>query len=83
MRWSSTIRNPVENVDDIWTAAAQMAVVGIFILLLGACFYFCRAILLPILAAVLIGMTFAPLVKLGAAARRLTLAHARSFWCWC
>jgi len=57
---------PVENVDDIWAAAADLAVIGIFVLLLGACLYVCRPLLLPILAAVLIAMTFAPLVKLGA-----------------
>ena len=28
---------PVESVDDIWAGAAQMAVIGIFVLLLGAC----------------------------------------------
>ena len=27
---------PVESVDDIWAGAAQMAVIGIFVLLLGA-----------------------------------------------
>jgi predicted PurR-regulated permease PerM len=57
---------PVENVGDLWAAVAEMATIGIFILLLGACFYFCRALLLPILAAVVIGMTFAPLIKFGA-----------------
>jgi predicted PurR-regulated permease PerM len=57
---------PVENVDDIWSAAAEISTMGIFILLLGACFYLCRPLLLPILAAVVIGMTFAPLIKLGA-----------------
>src|SRR5262245_28984202 len=57
---------PVENVDDIWAGAAEMATIGIFILLLGACFYFGRPLLLPILAAVVIGMTFAPLIKFGA-----------------
>jgi predicted PurR-regulated permease PerM len=57
---------PVENVNDIWAAAAEMATIGIFILLLGACFYLCRPLLLPILAAVVIGMTFAPLIKFGA-----------------
>ncbi len=56
---------PVESVNDIWAAAAQMAVIGIFVLLLGACLYVCRPLLLPILAAVLTAMTFAPLVKLG------------------
>jgi predicted PurR-regulated permease PerM len=54
---------PVESVDDLWTSAAQLAVIGIFILLLGTAFYFGRAILLPIFAALVIGMTFAPLVK--------------------
>jgi predicted PurR-regulated permease PerM len=43
-----------------------MAVIGIFIMLLGACLYFCGPLLLPILAAMLVAMTFAPLVKLGA-----------------
>jgi predicted PurR-regulated permease PerM len=57
---------PVENVDDIWSAAAEISTMGIFILLLGACFYLCRPLLLPILAAVVIGMTFAPLIKFGA-----------------
>ena len=45
---------PVESVDDIWAATAQMAVIGIFIMLLGACLYFCRPLLLPILAAMVI-----------------------------
>jgi predicted PurR-regulated permease PerM len=54
---------PVESVDDIWASAAQVATMGIFVLLLGVALYFCRAILLPILTAVVIGMTFAPLVK--------------------
>jgi predicted PurR-regulated permease PerM len=64
---------PVENVDDIWAAAAQMAVVGIFLLLFGACLYFCRPVLLPILAAVLVAMTLAPLVK-------LSVRHGVSPW---
>ena len=57
--------SPVENVADIWTGASQLAAVGIFAVLLGACLYFCRPILLPILTAVVIGTTFGPLVKLG------------------
>jgi predicted PurR-regulated permease PerM len=56
---------PVENVADLWAAAAQMAVIGIFALLLIACFYFGRPILLPIVAAVVIGTTFGPLIKFG------------------
>ena len=54
---------PVDDVDDIWASAAQVATIGIFVLLLGAGLYFCRAILLPILAALVVGTTLAPLVK--------------------
>ena len=43
-----------------------MATVGIFVLLLGAALYFCRPILLPVVAAVLIGTTLAPIVKAAA-----------------
>ena len=54
---------PVASVADIWGSASQLALIGIFVLLLGAVFYVARPILLPILAAVLIAMTFAPIVK--------------------
>jgi predicted PurR-regulated permease PerM len=54
---------PVERVDDIWTSAAQMAVIGIFVVLLGAVLYFCRPLLLPIMAALVISTTLAPVVK--------------------
>jgi predicted PurR-regulated permease PerM len=56
----------LDSVEDIWTPAAQMATVGIFILLLGACLYFARPILLPVVAAMVIGTTLAPLVKTAA-----------------
>jgi hypothetical protein len=55
-------REPLGSIEDIWTPAAQMATVGIFILLLGAFLYFCRPVLLPVVAAVLIGTTLAPIV---------------------
>jgi predicted PurR-regulated permease PerM len=54
---------PPETIEDIWTPAAQMATVGIFVLLLIAALYFCRPILLPVTAALVIGTTFAPIVK--------------------
>jgi predicted PurR-regulated permease PerM len=54
---------PVESVDTIWTAASQLATIGIFLILLGAVLYFGRPLLLPILAAMVIGATLAPLVK--------------------
>src|SRR5258708_38711060 len=55
--------HPFTAVAEIWGPAAQMATVGIFVLLLVTCLYFCRPILLPVLAAVLIGTTFAPIIK--------------------
>jgi predicted PurR-regulated permease PerM len=57
---------PVESVDDLWASAAQMATIGIFLIVLGMCFHFCRPILLPVLAAVVVGMTLAPAVKAAA-----------------
>jgi predicted PurR-regulated permease PerM len=57
---------PVEPIDDIWAPASQMATVGIFVLLAGAALYVCRPILLPVVAALVIGTTFAPVVKFAA-----------------
>jgi len=57
---------PLSSIEDFWTPAAQMATVGIFVLLLGAALDFCRPILLPVVAAVLIGTTLAPIVKAAA-----------------
>ena len=54
---------PPESIEDIWTVAARVATVGIFVLLLGMCLYFCRPVLLPVVAALVIGTTLAPLVK--------------------
>src|SRR6266516_1554218 len=62
---------PVESAEDIWTPAAQMATVGIFVLLLGICLFFCRPLLLPVAAAMVVGTTFAPIVK-GAARHRIS-----------
>jgi len=59
---------PLESIDDIWESAAQLATVGIFVLLLGVSLYLARPVVMPVLAAVVIGMTFAPIVK--AASRR-------------
>jgi predicted PurR-regulated permease PerM len=43
-----------------------MATVGIFVLLSGAALYVCRPILLPVAAALVIGTTLAPVVKVAA-----------------
>jgi len=57
---------PPESLQDVWTSAAQMATVGIFILLLGAFLFFARPLLLPVAAALVIGTTLAPFVKAAA-----------------
>jgi predicted PurR-regulated permease PerM len=54
---------PVENVTNVWLSAGQAANIGIFLILLGAFLYIGRAILLPIMAAAIIALTLAPLVK--------------------
>src|SRR5947208_4361459 len=42
---------PVNSVGVIWRSAAQIATIGIFILLLGAALALCRPLLLPVLTA--------------------------------
>ena len=59
---------PVESAADIWTSAAQMATVGIFVLLLGVCLFFCRPLLLPVTAALVIGTHWHPSSKASRAA---------------
>jgi predicted PurR-regulated permease PerM len=54
---------PLASTAELWSSVAQMATVGIFVLLLVTCLYFCRPVVLPVLAAVLIGTTFAPILK--------------------
>ncbi len=57
--------NPIKEVGDIWTSTSRMATIGTFLLLLMAVLYFSRGLLLPILTAVVIGTTLAPLVNKG------------------
>ena len=54
---------PLPSTDDVWSSAAQMSTIGIFGILLVTCLYFGRPIVMPVAAAILIGMTFAPLMK--------------------
>jgi predicted PurR-regulated permease PerM len=54
---------PVDTSDDVWSSPSQIALIGIFVLLLGAVLYVARPILLPVTAALIIAMTFAPIVK--------------------
>jgi predicted PurR-regulated permease PerM len=46
-----------------WNLVVQVAIVGIFVLALTAAFYFARAILVPIFAAIVIGLILAPLER--------------------
>jgi predicted PurR-regulated permease PerM len=59
--------SPVDSVRKIWTSLGQAAAIGIFLLLFGAFLYVGRAFVLPVLAAAVLALTLAPLVK---AARR-------------
>ena len=54
---------PVDNVRSVWASAGQAAIIGIFLILFGAFLYVGRAILLPILAAAIVALTMAPLIK--------------------
>lgn len=62
---SAAIEDPtaVSGIGDIWASAAQMATIGIFVLLLTACLYFSRGLLLPIMTAAIISTAFSPLMK--------------------
>jgi predicted PurR-regulated permease PerM len=62
---------PPESIEDIWAPAAQVATVGIFVLLFVAALYMCRPVLLPVVAAMVVGTTLAPIVK-GAARHRIS-----------
>jgi predicted PurR-regulated permease PerM len=59
---------PVGPLPDVWASAARISTVGIFLLLFGAMLYFGRLLLLPVVVAIVIGETFAPIVS--AAAKR-------------
>jgi predicted PurR-regulated permease PerM len=54
---------PVDDVRTMWASAGQAAIIGIFLIMFGALLYVGRAILLPILAAAIVALTLAPLIK--------------------
>ena len=65
--------HPIASPADAWGWAAHVAMVGTFVLLFGVVLYLCRPFLLPAVAAVVVGLTLAPVVTL---ARR----HGVSPW---
>jgi len=54
--------HPLESPADAWGPAAHLAMVGTFVLLFCVALYLCRPILLPTVAAVVLGLTLAPVV---------------------
>jgi predicted PurR-regulated permease PerM len=55
--------SPVSSIQNMWVSASQAATIGIFLILFGAFLYIGHAILLPVLAAAVVAITLAPLVK--------------------
>ncbi len=54
---------PLDGSRNVWVSAGYGAIVGIFLLLFGVFLYVGRPILLPILAAAVLALTLAPLIK--------------------
>jgi predicted PurR-regulated permease PerM len=54
--------HPIESPADAWGSAAHAAMVGTFVLLFGVALYLCRPVLLPTVAALVVGLTLAPVV---------------------
>ncbi len=60
---------PVTSAESFWRTAAQVATVGIFLLLFGAFLELARVLLLPVTAAFVIGTMLGPVAERGAAHR--------------
>lgn len=54
---------PLASAELVGSSAARLATVGMFVLALMAALYFARPILLPVSAALIVAMTFAPIIK--------------------
>lgn len=54
---------PVDSLQSLWQSIGLTAVIGIFVLMFGAFLYVGRAILMPAVAAAIVAMTFAPLIR--------------------
>ena len=54
---------PIEDGSAAWITAAQVSTVGIFALLAALCLYLCSPVVLPTTAALVVGLTMAPLVN--------------------
>jgi predicted PurR-regulated permease PerM len=61
-----TDAQPLSGIPALWRLAAMMATLLMGVLALIAALHFGRSILLPVVAALIVGITLAPAVKLGA-----------------
>jgi predicted PurR-regulated permease PerM len=55
---------PFARTEDFWRAAAQAATIVMCVLLLGTFLYVARPVLLPVLCAVVVALTFGPAIRL-------------------
>jgi predicted PurR-regulated permease PerM len=53
---------PFEDSGDFWRATAQAATIVMCVLMLGVLLYLARALLLPIMCALAVGLTFGPVI---------------------
>jgi predicted PurR-regulated permease PerM len=58
---------PFERHEDFWRAAAQAATITMCVLLFGTFLYVARPLLLPVLCAVVVALTFGPVIKFATA----------------
>ena len=64
---------PFERHEDFWRAAAQAATITMCVLLVGTFLYVARPLLLPVLCAVVVALTFGPVI-------RIATAHGEPAW---
>jgi len=60
-RFGLTDPSPLPGVGSLWRATAQVATIGMFVIILVTALYFARPILLPATTAVVIGLMLGPL----------------------
>jgi predicted PurR-regulated permease PerM len=58
---------PFERHEDFWKAAAQAATITMCVLLVGTFLYVARPLLVPVLAAIVVALTFGPVIKFATA----------------
>jgi len=54
---------PFERIEDFWRASAQAATIVMCVLMFGTFLYLARPVLLPVLCAFVVGLTFGPVIR--------------------